>query len=215
MFSSRFVFTLVILFSVCSTAAGYYSEWECRPLESGCTSPHEVPSNCSGTPACCSWSIITDWRTKQRTCKHGGITTQSSSTSTSNQDADNGVTSAAIEDQQVDNTGDASDQIQDIENSSNSSTSDQTGTSIVGEEGQQVDKTGDTAAATQDIDRVVTTSAVIQDFASASIENTKKLRPITNRLSTSSMGSGRNGNNRRRAAATSHLRGKSDSTEQI
>jgi len=47
-----------------------FSEWACRPLGSGCSAPHTVPSDCSGTASCCPGSIITDWRTNDLTCEH-------------------------------------------------------------------------------------------------------------------------------------------------
>lgn len=50
---------------------GSFSNFQCRPRGVGCSSPHVLPSDCSGTPACCPGNIIEDWRTQRNTCKHG------------------------------------------------------------------------------------------------------------------------------------------------
>lgn len=48
-----------------------FSNFQCRPVGAGCSAPHIIPSDCSGTPACCPGNIIEDWRTQRNTCKHG------------------------------------------------------------------------------------------------------------------------------------------------
>lgn len=47
-----------------------FSEFTCRPFDSGCSAPHNLPSDCDGTAACCPGNIINDWRTDRPTCKH-------------------------------------------------------------------------------------------------------------------------------------------------
>lgn len=77
--SSSLFWTLAALLATAASGQETYSEWECRPLTAGaCVAPHEVPSACTDVEACCPGSIITDWRTGQLTCKHGGTVTKSS-----------------------------------------------------------------------------------------------------------------------------------------
>jgi len=48
-----------------------FSELVCRPLDIGvgCSAPHTVVADCSGTAACCPGSILDDWRTGEKSCK--------------------------------------------------------------------------------------------------------------------------------------------------
>ena len=54
--------------------AAAYSEWQCRPLDTGCSGVHSIASDCDGTPACCPGNIIADWISGANSCKHGAST---------------------------------------------------------------------------------------------------------------------------------------------
>ena len=73
---------LLFVAVVAITPVAGYSEWQCRPFETGCDATHSIPSTCnvvvngskdgSTVAACCPNNVIDSWDKGQaKDCKHG------------------------------------------------------------------------------------------------------------------------------------------------